>query len=191
MHTVVMSKVCSSGLVGSSVGWWNTYYWKKNSTFYLTCTFLAWEDSISVDRGCTREKGAVLCWAGWLVELMGLAWSCNCFSCSDLLFLLCFFLTAKYAIWNWLINYLTFLFVTIVWRELATTSSSPQTDSYFIKAKYVRNFLSSAYLLDSLFLSVKHANTNTMTELVRRLHELVCLASSRLTFPSCPWKHEV
>lgn len=101
------------------------------------------------------------------------------------------FFTAKYAIWNWLINYLTFLFVTIVWRELATTSSSPQTDSYFIKAKYVRNFLSSAYLLDSLFLSVKHANTNTMTELVRRLHELVCLASSRLTFPSCPWKHEV
>ena len=101
------------------------------------------------------------------------------------------FFTAKYAILNWLINYLTFLFVTIVWRELAITSSSPQNYSYFLKATHVRNFLSSAYLLDSLFLSVKHANTNTMTELVRRLHELACLASSRLTFPSCPWKHEM
>ena len=29
--------------------------------------------SRSVDRGRTREKGAVLWWAGWLVELMGLA----------------------------------------------------------------------------------------------------------------------
>ena len=101
------------------------------------------------------------------------------------------FFTAKYAIWNWLINYLTFLFFTIVWSELATTSSSSQTNTYFFKAKHVRNFLSSAYLLDSLFLSVKHANTNTMTELVTRLHELECLASSRLTFPSCPWKHEM
>ena len=46
---------------------------EKNSTFYLTCTFIAREDSIAVVRRCTREKGAVLWWAGWLVELMGLA----------------------------------------------------------------------------------------------------------------------
>ena len=175
--------MCSSGLVGSSVGWWNTCYWKKKLHFYLTCTFLAWEDSISVDRErCNALVGRLASGTdGSGVKLQLIL----------LLRLALTFFTAKYAILNWLINYLTFLFVTIVWRELAITSSSPQNYSYFLKATHVRNFLSSAYLLDSLFLSVKHANTNTMTELVRRLHELACLASSRLTFPSCPWKHEM
>ena len=44
------------------------------------------------------------------------------------------FFTAKHAIWKWPINYLTFLFVTIVWCELATASSSSQTYSYFLDA---------------------------------------------------------